>query len=112
MPTARREAGCASYRHYLIVAGGDTPVKLNSTDTVEVLDTNTHRWYKTPSLPNNGSRITLVTIEEYIYLLPAYSGVITEARTFITSQSHSMHCFKALQWNRCLGKATRYTTDL
>lgn len=85
MPTARREAGCASYKHYLIVAGGDTPVKLNSTDTVEILDTNAHKWYKAPSLPYNGSRITSVTIEEYLYLLPAYCGVMTEARTLYRS---------------------------
>ena len=87
MPTARREAGCASYKQYLIVAGGDTPVKINSTDIVEVLDTNTQilKWYKATSLPYNGSRITSVTIEEYLYLLPAYCGVMTEARTLYRS---------------------------
>lgn len=85
MPTARREAGCTSYKHYLIVAGGDTPVKINSTDIVEVLDTNTQKWYKAPSLPYNGSRITSVTIEEYLYLLPAYCGVMTEAKALYRS---------------------------
>ena len=85
MPTARREAGCASYKHYLIVAGGDTPVKLNSSNMVEVLDTMSQKWYKAPSLPYNGSRITSVVIAEYLYLQPAYCGMMSETRALYRS---------------------------
>ena len=39
MAVGQRQMGCASYLHYLIIAGGDTSDKANATTSVDILDT-------------------------------------------------------------------------
>ena len=89
MPTPRKDAGCAGYKYYLIVAGG-IPDKMLSTSVVEILDTVTNQWYKAPPLPYNASCISSVTIGRYLYLLLCYRGMLTSSKTIIRASLPSI----------------------
>ena len=57
MPMGRTDPGCASYQHYLIVAGRDTDKEIQSLTFVEILDTRSGQWFKAPPMMYNGSHI-------------------------------------------------------
>ena len=62
MAVGQRQMGCASYLHYLIIAGGDTSDKAKATTSVDILDTKSGQWFKAPPMPHNGSYIQSVII--------------------------------------------------
>ena len=51
MPTSRDSAAIASYKNWLIVAGGRDE-RYTSSNKVELLDTSSGRWYEGSPLPN------------------------------------------------------------
>ena len=85
MPMGRRDPGCATYHHYLIVAGGDTDrdLQIQTTTSVEILDTRNDQWFKAPPMMYNGSSIRSVTIGPSLYLFFTYRGVITSSKSLL-----------------------------
>ena len=95
LSVAHTYPGCASYQHYLIVAGGcPRALEVTSTSSVEILDTNDRQWYKAPPMPYNGHYIQSVIIEQSLYLLLTAQGA-TLSRSILrvslpTLISHTM----------------------
>ena len=50
MTVERAEAKCASYLHYLIIAGGQNPEVGIASRSIEILDTKSVQWFKVSSL--------------------------------------------------------------
>ena len=57
MPVGQRQMGCASYLHYLIIAGGNTSEKFKLIASVDTLETKSEQWFKAPPMPYSGSLI-------------------------------------------------------
>ena len=72
MNTPRRYPAVCTYHHHLVVAGG----RDDSGDltTVEVLNTSTHHWFSSTSLPERGSRMSYTIIHDTLYLLGGKLG--------------------------------------
>ena len=51
MPVGRRQMGCASYLHYLIISGGNTSEKLKPVASIDILETKSEQWFKAPPMP-------------------------------------------------------------
>ena len=69
MPTVRSSAGCASYKHYVIVIGGIPFASSKFLSTVEVLDSTSMMWYSAPSTPCKGCNAVPVIIGHDLYVL-------------------------------------------
>ena len=80
IPMARKEVGCASYLHYLIIAGGHIDRKFKSITSVEILDTRSGQWFKAPPMPCNGMCIQSIIIGESLYFLFTWQGVATHSK--------------------------------
>ena len=83
MPMGRRDLGCASYQHYLIVAGGTKDEQLQSTTSVEILDTKSGRWFKAPSMKYNGTDIQSVIIGQSLYFFFSLRGILTYSKSLL-----------------------------
>ena len=83
MPMGRKELGCASYKHYLIVAGGDIEGKLQSTTAVEILDTRSGQWFKAPPMTYNGKDVQLTIIGQSLYVLFIFRGIATLSKSLL-----------------------------
>ena len=81
--TGRKEMGCTSYLHYLIIAGGDMAGKFQSANSVEILDTKSGQWFKAPPMPYNGNRFRSVIIGKYLYILYIYQGVVSLSKSLL-----------------------------
>ncbi len=78
IPTKRTMSGVVSYKNYIIVAGGYLDDKLlQSTTTVEVLDTDSGNWYRAPPMPYNGCSISPVIVGQHLYLHLGMRGSVT-----------------------------------
>ena len=76
MTMGHRDVGCASYQHYLIVAGGNLAGQVQSTASVEILDTKSGQWFKAPPMPYNGANIHSVIIGHSLYFLFTFRSVL------------------------------------
>ena len=76
---------CASYQHYLIVAGGtiEGQLHIQSTTSVEILDTRTGQWFKAPPMMYNGSSIRSVIIGQTLYVLFSVRGAFTNSKSLL-----------------------------
>jgi hypothetical protein len=83
MPMRRRDLGCASYKHYLIVAGGDIEGQTQSTSSVEILDTRSGQWFKAPPMKYNGTNIQSIILGQNLYVFFIYRGVATGSRSML-----------------------------
>ena len=83
MSKGRKEMGCASYLHYLIITGGDMAGKFQSTNSVEILDSKSGQWFKAPPMPYNGNRFRSVVIGKYLYILYIYQGVVSLSKSLL-----------------------------
>ena len=83
MPMGRKSPGCASYLHYLINVGGHFEGKIQSTTSVEILDTKSRQWFKAPPMPYNGERIQSVIIGTSLYLLFTWQGNTTLSKRLL-----------------------------
>ena len=80
MPMGKCNSGCASYKHYLIVAGGEIEGKVQSTTSVEILDTKSGQWFKAPPMMYNGRNIQLIIIGQSLYTYFTYRGMVTASK--------------------------------
>ena len=83
MPMGRTDPGCASYQHYLIVAGGDTDKEIQSLTSVEILDTRSGQWFKAPPMMYNGKLIQSVIIGKILYFLFNFRGIVTSSKSLL-----------------------------
>ena len=83
MPMGRCRVGCASYKHYLIVAGGDTGGKLQPTTLVEILGTKSGQWFKAPPMIYNGKNIQSTIIGHSLYVFFSFRGVATASKSLL-----------------------------
>lgn len=85
LPTDRLSPAAVSYKSYVIVAGGDLNDKVvdQSTTTVEVLDTDSKKWYRAPPMPYNGSDITPVVIGQHLYIHLKLRGLLTMSKSIL-----------------------------
>ncbi len=83
MLMGRKELGCASYQHYLIISGGDTEGQLQTTTSVEILDTRSGQWYRGPPMMYNGRNIQSLIIGQNLYNLFSYQGVLTSSKSLL-----------------------------
>lgn len=97
MPMARRLPGCATYQHYLVIAGGfvEPGQFQSSTTSVEILDTKSGQWYKAPPMMYNGAHIQSVLIGQSLYFQLRYRGMATASKSLLrvslpTLISHAM----------------------
>ena len=95
MTMGRMSPGCASYQHYLIVAGGSPAQLLQLTTSVEILDTRSGQWYKAPPMPYDGYHIRPVVIGKTLYLLFTIRGLMIYSKSILsvslpTLISHAM----------------------
>ena len=67
MPLARSRAGCAGYKQYLIVAGGERMVPV--LNSVDILDTSNQTWYHAPPMPHKGNTLKMLVAGDYLYVL-------------------------------------------
>jgi N-acetylneuraminic acid mutarotase len=67
MSIKRIEMECASYSHYLIIAGGRICGEVEMAASIDILDTKSGEWFKAPPLPQYGwfhSQTMMITIGE------------------------------------------------
>ena len=83
MPMGKNDLGCASYKHYLIVAGGVLEGKLQSTTSVEILDTKSGQWFKAPPMMYNGRNIQSTVIGQSLFFLFTYRGIATASKSLL-----------------------------
>ena len=84
VPIKRSYSGVVSYKSYIIVAGGSPDDSLiQSTTTVDVLDTDSEKWYKDPPMPYNGWEITSVVIGQHLYLQFGTRGSLTMSKSIL-----------------------------
>lgn len=67
MPRARSRAGCAGYKQYLIVVGGERMVTV--MNSVLILDTSNQTWYHAPPMPHKGNTLKVLVVGDYLYVL-------------------------------------------
>jgi hypothetical protein len=79
MPMGRRYSSCSSYKHYLIVAGGEIEGKVQST-SVEILDTKSGHWFKAPPMMYSGKGIQSTIIGQRLYVYFTYRGMVTASK--------------------------------
>ena len=79
MQMGRCYSGCSSYKHYLIVAGGDVG-QVQPTTSVEILDTKIGQWFKAPPMMYNGRNIQLIIIGQSLYTYFTYRGMVTASK--------------------------------
>ena len=83
-PTKRTMSAVVSYKRYVIIAGGYLDDKLiQSTTAVEVLDTDSGKWYRAPPMPYNGSDIRSVVIGQRLYIHLGIRGSVTLSRSVL-----------------------------
>lgn len=83
-PTKRSASAVVCYKNYLIIAGGYLDDKLiQSTTSVEVLDTDSGEWYRAPPMPYNGNTITAVVIGQHLYLHFGVRGSLTMSKSIL-----------------------------
>jgi hypothetical protein len=83
MSMGRYNLGCASYKHYLIVAGGNVERKLQTSTSVEILDTKSGQWFKAPPMMYNGSNIQSTIIGQSLHVLFIYRGFATSSKSLL-----------------------------
>ena len=83
MLVERRDVGCASYLHYLIIIGGHIVGNFQSTTSVEILDTKSGQWFKAPPMPYNGENIQSIIIGTSLYVLFTWQGVATHSKSLL-----------------------------
>ena len=83
IPMGRSNLGCASYKHYLIVAGGDIEGKFQTTTSVEILDTKSGQWFKAPPMMYNGKDIQPIIIGCSLYILFSLRGLVTASKSLL-----------------------------
>ena len=83
MTMGRSCLGCANYQHYLIVAGGDVEGRLQTTTSVEILDTKSGQWFKAPPMTYNGNRIRLLIVGQNLYILFIWRGMATSSKSLL-----------------------------
>jgi hypothetical protein len=83
MTMGRRDLGCASYKHYLIVAGGEREGKLQSTTSVEILDTESGQWFKAPPMMYNGQNIQSIIIGQSLFVFVTCRGFATASKSLL-----------------------------
>ena len=83
MPIGRSYPGCASYQHYLIVAGGNIEGLIQTTTSVDILDTKSGQWFKAPPMMYNGTNIQSVIIGQSLYLLITLRGMTTSSKSLL-----------------------------
>lgn len=84
VPTQRVAPGVVGYKSYVIVAGGYPDDRLfQSTTAVELLDTDSGKWYKAPPMPYNGCYITSVVIGQHLYLQFGTRGSLTISKSIL-----------------------------
>ena len=80
----RSSSAVVSYKSYIIVAGGSLyDSVLQSTTAVDVLDTDSGKWYKAPPMPYNGWNITSVVIGQHLYLQFGMRGSLTMSKSIL-----------------------------
>ena len=79
----RCKVGCANYKHYLIVAGGVIEGKLQSTTSVEILNTKSGQWFKAPPMMYNGEDIRSTIIGQSLYFLFLSRGMTTASKSLL-----------------------------
>ena len=117
MPMGRRDPGCASYQHYLIVAGGFKESSHQSTTSVEILDTKSGQWFRAPPMKFNGWNIQSVIMGQTLYLLFIIQGVMTNSKSLLrvslpTLISHTLqgkNCDTSI-WEKMPDVPLYYTT--
>jgi hypothetical protein len=84
VPTKRSQSAVVSYKSYIVVAGGSLDDSLlQSTTAVDVLDTDSGKWYRAPPMPYNGYGITPVVIGEHLYLQFGMRGTMTMSKSIL-----------------------------
>ena len=83
MLIGRSYPGCASYQHYLIVAGGNIEGLIQTTTSVDILDTKSGQWFKAPPMMYNGTNIQSVIIGQSLYLLITLRGMTTSSKSLL-----------------------------
>jgi hypothetical protein len=83
MPMGRASVGCANYKHYLIVAGGVVEGKVQSTTSVDILDTKSGQWFKAPPMMYNGKDIRSTIIGQSLYVLFVFRGMLTASKSLL-----------------------------
>ncbi len=73
IPTPRRFPSATSYKHWVVVAGGDHGAGIK---TVEVLDVSSMQWSTGPSTPRPWSKMKSTTLGNTWYLLGGSFGTI------------------------------------
>ena len=82
LPIGREASGCASYEHYLIVAGGVVSTEqFLSSKSVDILDTQVGQWYKAPPMPHGCQNIQSIIIGQSLYINPIYSGFLSACKS-------------------------------
>ena len=83
MSMGRSNLGCASYKHYLIVAGGVIEGKLQSTTSVEILDTKSGQWFKASPMMYHGRLMQSTIIGQILYNLFSLRGLVTASKSLL-----------------------------
>ena len=81
LPVGRDGLGCASYEHYLIVAGGSVTEQFLNSKSVDILDTQVGQWYKAPPMPHGGHHLQSIIIGQSLYINPVFSGVASACKS-------------------------------
>ena len=84
VPTQRVVPAVVGYKSYVIVAGGYPDDRVfQSTTAVELLDTDSGKWYKAPPMPYNGCEIKSVVIGQHLYLQFGTRGSLTMSKSIL-----------------------------
>lgn len=117
MPSGLSRPGCASYKHYLILAGGFASRLFSSA--VAILDTQKKEWYAGPCLPSNatGGIARTMVIGERVYMLIHQDGIIKPTKFILHASLSTLILYgesgktrESSVWEMLSGDVLHYVT--